>query len=199
MAEAIRVAVWPRRSWERSLKYVMARLMRVNASPHQLALGCAIGVFAAITPFVGLQMVLAGVLALALRASFAAAMLGSLFGNPVTWAALWPATYATGNYLLGGGGGGGAHMALADKFAILWQAVGDFSPEMAGAALALVWPVVKPMAVGTVPIGLIVASLFYVAVKRAAVVYQLRRRRYVGPVSSYPLGDLVAAYDPAHS
>ena len=79
LKEQLRLLLWPRRSWERSFKYVTHRLMRLRETPHQLALGCAIGVFAALTPFVGLQMVLAGLVAIALRASFAAAMLGTFF------------------------------------------------------------------------------------------------------------------------
>ncbi|MDX2287808.1 MAG: DUF2062 domain-containing protein [Hyphomicrobiaceae bacterium] len=196
--EVVRLAVWPRRSWERSLKYVMARLLRINASPHQLALGCAVGVFAAITPFVGVQMLLAGAMAIALRASLAAAMLGSFFGNPVTWALLWPATYATGTYMLGEPGGQ-ATVDLADKLSILSEAVGSLSLDMLGAAWGVLWPFIKPMALGTLPVGLVVAGLFYYATKHAAVSYRLRRRRSSRYYSPYPLGDFVATYDPAHS
>ncbi len=196
--EVARISVWPRRSWERSLKYVLLRLMRVKASPHQLALGCAVGVFAAVTPFVGLQMLLAGLLALALRASFAAAMIGSFFGNPLTWAVLWPATFATGNYMLGTTTAL-SEIDLADKWAVLGAAIGNLSLDMLGAAWSLLWPFIKPMALGTLPVGLLVASLFYYATKRAAISYRLRRRRLARYHCPYPLGEFVATYDPAHS
>ena len=59
----------PGRGWQhaghvlgRRLAYVYRRLMRVRATPHEVALGCAAGIFAAFTPFLGFQMLLAGVL-----------------------------------------------------------------------------------------------------------------------------------------
>ncbi len=196
-SEQARVLVWPRQSWERSLRYILLRLLRVRATPHQLAFGCAIGVFAAVTPLVGLQMALAGVLALVLRASFTAAMLGTFFGNPIVWAVIWPATFATGSYMLGVPGGLD-QAALQAQFSELWESVRQFSPSMVSAAAAILWPVVKPMLVGSLPVGIAIATFFYFATKRAAITYQARRRRGGGYDSRYPLGALLAAYDPTH-
>lgn len=198
VVEQVRVLVWPRHSWERSLRYILLRLMRVRATPHQLAFGCAIGVFAAITPLVGLQMALAGLLAIVLNASFTAAMLGTFFGNPIVWAVIWPTTYATGSYMLGGHGGLD-QAALQAQFVVFWDSVRELSPDMVGAALAILWPVVKPMLLGSVPVGLAIAFGFYFATKRAAVTYQMRRRKGGGYDSRYPLGVLLASYDLAHS
>ncbi len=194
--EQLRVLVWPRESWERSLRHIALRLLRVRATPHQLALGCAIGVFAAITPLVGLQMALAGLIALLLRASFTAAMLGTFFGNPIVWAVIWPATYATGSYLLGVPGGLD-QAALAAQYDILWQSVRTLSSDMVSAAFAILWPIVKPMLVGSIPVGLAISSAFYYVTKRAAMAYQARRRRSSGYDSRYPLGVFLASYDPA--
>lgn len=197
LREQARVVVWPRRSWERSLKYIGLRLMRVRATPHQLALGFAVGVFAAITPLVGVQMLLAGLIALALRVSFTAAMLGTFFGNPLTWAVVWPATYATGCFLLG------MPVAikagdLAQQLATLGESVSQLSPEMIGNAISLAWPYIKPMMVGTLPVGAAIALVCYVVCKRAAFAHQQRRRR-LSPQGDYPLGDLLATYDPEYS
>lgn len=198
LTEQIRVLVWPRHSWDRSLRYILLRLLRVRATPHQLAFGCAIGVFASITPLVGLQMALAGLLALALRASFTAAMLGTFFGNPIVWAVIWPATFATGSYMLGASGGLDQE-AFQAQFSELWDSIQHFSPDMVGAAVGILWPVVKPMLVGSLPVGIAIAAVFYYLTKRAAVTYQARRRRGGGYDSSYPLGALLATYDPTHS
>ncbi len=78
-AERVRLWLWPRRSWSRSLRYVLYRIVRLRANPHSLALGCAAGVFAACTPLIGGQIVLAAMLALALRANVAAAILATFF------------------------------------------------------------------------------------------------------------------------
>lgn len=195
--ERVRVVIWPRHSWERSLKYIAFRLMRVRATPHQLALGFAIGVFAAITPLVGVQMLLAGLIAVVLRASFAAAMLGTIFGNPLTWAAVWPATYASGCFLLG------LPVAvktedLAQQLSAFGNSVWQLSPEMIGSAIGLAWPYIKPMLVGTLPVGAVIALVCYIICKRAAFAHQQRRRR-LSPQGDYPLGDLLATYDPEYS
>ncbi|MBU2581103.1 MAG: DUF2062 domain-containing protein [Alphaproteobacteria bacterium] len=198
LSEQLRVLVWPRHSWERSLRYILLRLMRVRATPHQLAFGCAIGVFASVTPLVGLQMAVAGLLALVLRASFTAAMLGTFFGNPIVWAVIWPATFATGSYMLGVPGGLD-QTALQVQFAELWQSVSEFSPGMVGAAFAILWPVVKPMLIGSLPVGIAIGAVIYFATRRAATTYQARKRRGAGYDSSYPLGALLASYDPTYS
>jgi len=197
-AERLRVLLWPRTSWDRSLRYVVLRLMRVRATPHQLALGCAIGVFASITPFVGMQMALAGVIAMALQASFAAAMLGTLFGNPIVWAILWPTTYSIGGYLLGAPGGFD-EVALRGQFGALWDSVRHLSPDMISAAFGFLWPIVKLMLVGSVPIGLALGGVVYVTTRRAVIRHQSRRYRSDGYDTGYPLGALLAFYDPAHS
>ncbi len=195
--EQVRVLLWPRRSWERSFKYVKYRLMRVRETPHQLALGCAIGVFASLTPLVGLQMILAGVLALMLRASFAAAMLGTFFGNPLIWAIFWPITYWVGCFMLGIPGALG-DAVLKDELAAFSVAVSNFSPSMIWTAGALVWPFFKPMMVGVIPIGLIVSGFFYVMCKRAAIAHRERRRPLSPFGNGAPLGEFLGTYDPAH-
>lgn len=198
LSERLRVMVWPRNSWERSLRYIMLRLLRIRATPHQLALGFALGVFASITPLVGLQMAVAGLLAIVLRASFTAAMLGTFFGNPVVWAIIWPATFATGSYMLGVPGGLDQTQLLA-HFDELWRSVSSISLDMFGAAFALLWPIVKPMLIGSLPVGVAIAAVFYIVLRRAAETYQTRRRRPGGYDSQHPLGALLASYDPAHS
>ena len=196
LLEQLKVLIWPRVSWERSLRYIVLRLMRIRATPHQLALGFALGVLASITPFVGFQMALAGLLALLLRASFTAAMLGTVFGNPVVWAVIWPATYATGAYMIGSGGGLQAG-ELQAQFALLWESLRHLSPEMFSAAWGILWPIVKPMLIGTVPVGLAVSGVFYVVLRRAAETYHARRRRRAGYDANYPLGTLVGSYHSA--
>ncbi|MEO1205370.1 MAG: DUF2062 domain-containing protein [Pseudomonadota bacterium] len=198
IGERVRVLVWPRRSWDRSLRYVLLRLMRVPATPHQLALGCAIGVFAAITPLVGVQMVLAGVLAVLLKASFAAAMIGTLFGNPAVWAFVWPATYSTGAYLLGMPPGLG-DIQISAELARFSDSLFQGSPDMFAAAFGVIWPLWEPMLLGTLPVGLLIAGVFYVVCRRAAELHQQRRIGRTSTTSHWPLGYFVATYDPAQS
>jgi uncharacterized protein len=65
----LRLVLWPRTSFDRSLRYAVKRMLRLKTSPHKIAIGCAAGVFASITPLVGVQMMMAAALAVVLRGS----------------------------------------------------------------------------------------------------------------------------------
>ena len=82
-AMRLRYAAWPARSFRRSFRYRLLRLLRIQASAHSIALGCALGVFAVFTPFLGFQMMIAAVLAMVLRGSVVASAVGSFAGNPL--------------------------------------------------------------------------------------------------------------------
>lgn len=139
LAARLRLMLWPRSSIARSALYVWKRLFRLRASPHAIGIGCAAGVFASITPLIGVQMIMAGALALVLGGSLAAAMLATFVGNPLTWPFIWAATYALGSLIIGG---------PAEA------AVMPLTPERIG-------PVVYTMLVGSIPLGLLAAALSY--------------------------------------
>ena len=100
--ERLRVHLWPRRSWSRSGRYVVYRLRRLSASPHAIALGFAVGAFAAVTPYIGTHLMMAALLSWAIGGSIVASVLGTFVGNPLTYPLLWYASYEVGNVLLGG-------------------------------------------------------------------------------------------------
>ena len=163
--ERLRNALWPRRSWGRSLRYAQLRLGRLDASPHSVALGLAIGVFAAFQPILGFQMLFAGAAAWLLRASVGAALIGTFAGGPVTWPIMWLASYHLGAFLTGA-----THSVSLSE---LWSALMGLS-ALAGpdpgssTAGKLAWQILQPLAVGAVPVGLLAAATFYVMVIRAA-------------------------------
>lgn len=175
MVERLRVAVWPRRSWARSSRYVTLRLVRLKASPHQIALGGAAGVFAAFTPFLGGQMVLAAMLAAVCRASVPAALLGTFVGNPLSWPAIWAGTYAAGSMIMGGSGKLEA-AELGHHIDVLGQAVRDGSPQQIDAAAGLLMPLLAPMTAGSLPLGVLMAIIFYYTLRPAVAASQSRRR-----------------------
>ena len=143
----IRVHLWPRRSWSRSTRYVLYRLKRLSESPHAVALGFAVGVFSAATPFLGTHMVMAALIAWAVGGSIVAAVLGTFFGNPLTYPLLWYTTYEVGHLMLGG---------RAVKHNI------DLSNGIFQSSLEKLWPILKPMSLGCIPVGLALAALSYV-------------------------------------
>ncbi len=176
VAELIRVWLWPRRSWSRSLRYVLYRIVRLRTNPHALALGCAAGVFAACTPLIGGQMVLATLLAYAMRANVPAAILATFFGNPLSWPVIWAATYVAGAHMIGDGATTTVG-ELHSRVGVLWDAVLGQSPEMIAAAAAFVWPIFKPMLAGSLPIGLAAGVLIYYMMRAAARAVQQRRSK----------------------
>lgn len=156
LLQHLRIMVWPRVSWARSARYVAKRMMRVKASPHKIAIGCAAGVFASITPLIGVQMVMAGAIALILRGSIAAAMLATFLGNPLSWPLIWGATYALGTAMIGQPGSAEA-ASLANPNGALW-------------------PMLYAMLIGSIPIGLVSAAVSYGVVARTMTAVQQRQR-----------------------
>ena len=172
--DRVRTWVWPRSSWSRSLRYFLHRLERLQASPHQVALGCAAGVFVSITPLLGTQMLLAAVLAFTIRANIPAALIGTFFGNPLSWPLIWGGTYFAGCYILGIEN----VLTLSGLEYYLTQladALATLSPEVINSAIGLVWPVLKPMLAGSVPLGLAMAIGIYYLLRPAVASYQSTR------------------------
>lgn len=160
--ERMRVHLWPRRSWTRSSRYVVYRLRRLSDTPHAVALGFAIGVFTAVTPFLGTHMVLAALFAWVIGGSVVAALLGTFIGNPLTYPLFWYSTYEVGSLMLGG---------EVSKRSI------DLSGGIFQKSLEQLWPILKPMTLGSIPVGLALAALSYVLVKPMVEAYKNRRRR----------------------
>ena len=162
LLERMRVHLWPRRSWTRSSRYVAYRLRRLSDTPHAVALGFAIGVFTAATPFLGTHMVAAALLAWVIGGSVVAALLGTFVGNPLTYPLFWYSTYEVGNLMLRG---------RMDQKQI------DLSGGIFQKSLEQLWPILKPMTLGSIPVGLALAALSYVLVKPMVEAYKHRRRR----------------------
>lgn len=158
----MRVHLWPRRSWSRSSRYVVYRLRRLTDSPHAVAVGFAAGVFSAVTPFLGTHMIMAALIAWAIGGSIVAALLGTFVGNPLTYPVFWYSTYEVGNLMLGG--------------TVAKQRI-DLSDGIFQSSLEQLWPILKPMSLGSIPVGLALAALSYVLVKPMVEAYQHRRRR----------------------
>ena len=163
------VAVWPRRSWRRSLRYAQLRLERVNASRHAIALGIAIGVFAAFQPILGFQMLFAGLAACFLRANVGAALAGTFVGGPLTWPFIWLASYHLGALLTGS--------PQAITFHELWSTLSNIgaiaAPDSVSAVTApLVWRIIYPLAIGAVLLGLLAGAAIYAMVMRTVPLYR---------------------------
>jgi len=159
----LRTAVWPRHSWSRSARYFGKRVLRLSGSPHAVAAGVAAGVFASFTPFVGLHFIVSFVFAFVVGGNMLAAAMGTFVGNPLTFPFIWASTYSLGSQILG------QSNALA---------LHEIHYALVHRSFEVLVPIIVPMLVGAVPIGLPIAVVFYVVAFFAVRAFRdLRRER----------------------
>jgi uncharacterized protein len=172
--ETARIALWPRRSWQRSVRYASLRLQRVVAVPRSLALGAAAGVFVAILPIPGLQLLAAAGLAWLVRGHRGAAALATFAANPITYPLIWIASYVTGATLLGTPVSNATQDldALSDMMAQSWA---PSAQTKSGATWGAMLPVLGTLMVGALPLALLAALAAYVGVR-----HLLRRQPNTG-------------------
>jgi uncharacterized protein (DUF2062 family) len=94
-------ALWPRGGWGRAALYVKHRLRRLPDTPRKIARGIMAGVITTFTPFYGVHFVLAALLAFVLRGNVMAALLGTFFGNPLTYLPIAVVSLNLGHWMLG--------------------------------------------------------------------------------------------------
>ena len=172
LLQHLRGWLWPRAGWPRAGRYLLTRVQRLPGTPHAIAAGLATGVAVALTPFLGLHLVLALGLAWLTGGNLLAAALGTLAGNPWTMPLVWAVTYRLGCLLLGRPPHGLHLLADLPPTALL------------GEVRQLLWP----MTVGTVPLSAVAWVATYVSTVRAVVAVREQRRRRrgrrAGPASS---------------
>jgi uncharacterized protein (DUF2062 family) len=163
--QRLRGVLWPRRSWRRSLRYMQKRVLRLRATPHAIAAGVAAGVFATFTPFLGFHFLLAFAIAYCIAGNMAAAALGCLAGNPLTFPLVWASTYEVGRAIL--------RAEVPDG-----SAPPGLETALTHLDIAAIWdPYLKPMLVGSIPLGLAFAGLSYLLVRFGAASFQASRAR----------------------
>ncbi|MER8639104.1 DUF2062 domain-containing protein [Mesorhizobium sp. M1365] len=162
--ERVRTYLWPRRSFSRSLRYFSKRILRLRATPHAVAAGVAAGVFASFFPL-GFHFIIAAILCWLIAGNLVAAALGTVFGNPLTFPLLWAASWEVGKLILH------EHLPAHGPPAHL----GDMLHNLSFAQL---WgPVLKPMTIGAIPLGLVFGLLFYGITRWGMVTFHEQRRK----------------------
>lgn len=158
----------------------MRRVSRLSGSPHAIALGFASGAFASFTPFMGFHFIIGFLVAFITRGNLLASALGTFIGNPLTFPLIWFSTYTLGSYLLGTDMTQitSANMPMID-LSTFWSDGARFWSDFG----ERVWPVIKPMLVGGVPVGLLVGILCYIPVRLIVGAYQAKRRTYLAGIA----------------
>ena len=155
--------IWPREGWTRALKYTWQRTIRLNGSAHSIALGLAAGAFVSASPFMGMHLLIAALIAWVFGGNIIASAVGTWAGNPVSFPFIWLTTFNIGHLILG----------TEDK-------AGDL-PELSlglfiDAPISALLPVILPMAVGGLVVGSVMAVATYYPSLWAVRFYQKRRR-----------------------
>ncbi len=80
---------WPRGGWGRAALYVKHRMRRLPDTPEKIARGIFAGIFTVFSPFYGMHLVVAALIAFIVRGNVLAALLATFVGNPLTYIALF--------------------------------------------------------------------------------------------------------------
>lgn len=91
---ASKQGLWSR--LKRFVRFWYLRLVRIQATPHNIALGLSAGVFVGLLPVLPFQTVLGIALAFAVRGSKIAAALGTWVTNPANWLPFYLLCYKIG-------------------------------------------------------------------------------------------------------
>ena len=81
---------------QRFTRYWYLRLIRIQATPHTIAVGLAVGIFAGLLPILPFQTFVAVALAFVVRGSKVAAALGTWITNPLNWIPFYMMCYYIG-------------------------------------------------------------------------------------------------------
>jgi len=146
----VRHSLWPPMGWRRWWHYIRHRIGRLPGTPYSIAAGFAFGAAVSFTPFMGFHILLSGLGAYFARASIAAAIVGTVVGNPWTFPFIWWGIYELGQIFTGG--------SLADI---------DFSAVTLTALLGRFWDAFLPMSIGGLISAVFVWPAFYFPMRRA--------------------------------
>jgi len=180
--ERLRTGLFPKRGWKRNIQYVGHRVKRLPDTSHKIALGAAIGIFICFSPILGVHVAMAVVLVFVLRANLVAALITTMFGNPITYPFIATASLGLGRGLLGMNAKDDDFQSLYSAF---WQASTDawqlikswfgFAERPDGLADFLT-NLFLPYLIGGTIIGLVFGAITYFLLKPMINAYQLRRR-----------------------
>ena len=146
--------MWRRWAFFRQFKLNLIRLIRLQASPNDIAKGMALGLFIGMTPTFGFQMLIALALAVVLKENKISAMIGVWVTNPVTAPFIYGLEYEIGRVLL--------HLPRPDMHL-------QFNYESLS---TLGWEVVVPLCLGSLIFGVVSLAVGYAVTLRLIPVAQ---------------------------
>jgi len=168
--------------WYVSPQLWLRKIVTLNDTPHSIALGTSIGVFVAMTPTVGIQMVLVLALAALFKPLFqfnrVAGLIAVYISNPVTTVPIYWFNYWVGTFFVAG------TVTRQDlKEALEYNGWADWWQSL----VQLTWEFGWPLIIGSLVVGLACAVPSYPimkwlvhVLKRKHRLIHIRRRRRLG-------------------
>jgi uncharacterized protein len=173
LKQQIKHAISPANGYRRAIEYVVIRLKRRPGTPEYIAKGFAIGVAINYWPILFTHLIFGYILCRMLRGDLIAMVIGTLLGNPWTFAIVYPLSYKLGKTLLGM-----RPSHSADKIDTVSEVWAQIWPVKSMDSLAIAFQeIIIPMILGGFLLALPSAILGYYVAKNAVNVYQLQRRR----------------------
>jgi len=176
-------AVYPRRGWRRAFEYIGHRIKRLPDTPHKISLGFAVGVFVSFSPLFGLHFIVAAIIAMALRGNVLASLMGTFFGNPITFPVIATISYRTGQLFIDASATDGSFLgiktAIVDGFVGTWQSVLSIvglSEPAWGQVEHFLGAVFLPYLIGGLIPGLVTGIVCYILARPLVAAYQKTRR-----------------------
>jgi uncharacterized protein (DUF2062 family) len=91
-----REMIWPSMGWRRLYHYYKHRTLRGQDTTYRITAGLATGAAISFSPFIGTQIIQATIIATLIRASWIAAIVGTIWGNPWTFPFIFWCAYKLG-------------------------------------------------------------------------------------------------------
>jgi len=166
---------FPERGWRRAIEYISHRIKRLPDTPHRIALGLCFGVFASFSPLFGFHILLGAFLAYLFNANVFASILGTFFGNPLTFPFIATISVRTGSF-------------ISDRISIVEneQSISDtweFNSELTSLSVfekflvEVYFEKFIPYSIGGIICGIITALIVYLLSKPLISSYQKRKKK----------------------
>lgn len=175
--------LWPKGGWSRAFQYVRHRVHRLPDSPERIARGVWAGVFTTFTPLYGFHFLIAVLIARLMRGNMLASLMGTFFGNPLTYVPIGIASLTTGHWILGTQVDQDVHRSFGGKFVDAGADLKDnfmamFTDANADWTRLSVFydEIFLPYLIGGILPGIICASVCYYLSVPLIRAYQKRRR-----------------------
>ena len=162
--------------WRKAKDFIIHRVLRLDDTPHRIALGVAIGIFITWTPTIGFQMVLVLAMATALRANKLVGVPFVWISNPLTLVPVYGPSYFIGGKLLGGRY---EWAAFTDAVDMAINGPGNWIEKIEYWFEAL-WPIFPPLWLGSMIVAALLGAITYAVMYYGVIAYREHKGLGIG-------------------